>query len=148
MIVLLISSLVLVLGLSLDSSPSSSGGQGSKMAEPNEKSRQETLDAIPEEEPDDENNVDNVDPSAVERADDKDMLGDLARLPAELRVLIYQQYFFGEGVECDIRRSTKDILRDSSGDREDNLTTKPCTVAHSLASNISGVSLLQTNKRM
>lgn len=148
MIVLLISSLVLVLGFSLDSSPSSSGGQGSKMVELNDKSWPGELDAIPEEEAEEEYDIDSADPSIVGRADDKEALGDLARFPAELRVLIYRQYFFGDGVSCDIRRSTKDIVRGASGDREDNLTTKPCTVAHSLSSNISGVTLLQTNKRM
>lgn len=149
MIVLLISSLVLVLGFSLDSSPSSSGGRGSKMAKLNDKPRRERLDVIPEEEEDEDYDIGNIDPSLFDNfVDEKETLGDLARFPAELRVLIYHQYFFGDGVPCNIRRSTKEILRDHSGDTEDNLTTKPCMVAHSLSSNISGVSLLQTNKRM
>lgn len=155
MIVLLISSLVLALGFSLDSSPSP-GGQERKMAESNVKSeRWETLDAVPEEEGDleeefeeENDNTGYVGSSLVNDRDDKDMLGDLACLPAELRVLIYRQYFFGDGVSCHVRRSTRDILCDPRDDTEDNLTTRPCMVAHSLASNISGISLLQTNKQM
>lgn len=151
MIVLLISSLVLALGFSLDSSLSS-GGRERKMAEFNGKSGRETLDAIPEEElgeeAEEECNTDYVGSSPVGDRDDKDMLGDLACLPAELRVLIYRQYFFGDDTSCHVRRSTRDILCDTKADTEDNLTTRPCMVAHSLASNISAISLLQTNKQM
>lgn len=153
MIVLLISSLVLALGLSLDSSPSF-GGQEKKMAEFNGTSGRQNLDAIPEEEEELEEDIEEwcntayVGSGPVDDRDDKDMLGDLACLPAELRVLIYRQYFFGDGTSCHVRRSTRDILCDARDDTEDNLTTRPCMIAHSLASNISGISLLQTNKQM
>lgn len=151
MIVLLISSLVLVVGLSLDSSPPS-GGQASKMAEFDQKSGRETLDAIPEEEledgPEEECNTGHVESSVVDDRDEKDVLGDLSCLPAELRVLIYRQYFFGDGASCHVRRSTRDILCDSKDDTEDNLTTRSCMISHSLASNTSGISLLLTNKQM
>lgn len=152
MIVLLISSLVLALGFSLDSSPSA-GGRERKMTKFQEKSGRETLDAIPEEEEleeeaEEECETDYLGSGLVNDRDDKDMLGDLACLPAELRVLIYRQYFFSDGASCHVRRSTRDILCDPKADTEDNLTTRPCMIAHSLASNISGISLLQTNKQM
>jgi hypothetical protein len=122
------------------------------MAEFDLKSGRETLDAIPEEEleedPEEEYDTHYVDSSGVGDMDEKDRLGDLACLPAELRVLVYRQYFFGDGACCHVRRSTRDILCGSREDTEDNLTTRPCTIAHSLASNINGVSLLLANKQM
>ena len=148
MIVLLISSLVLALGFSLESS-ASYGGQGRMMSELNEKSGRETLDGIPEEETEEEFDTEYFDSGAVGDTEEKDMLGDLACLPAELRILIYRQYFFGEGTSCHVRRSTRNIRSNSPDESEDDkLASRPCMVAHSLASNIDGISLLQTNKQM
>lgn len=147
MIVLLISSLILVLGFSLESSPSCAG-QGRMVPEVDEKSGREPLDGIPEEEPGEEHDADYVDSDVSDGGDEDDMLGDLACLPAEVRVLIYRQYFFGEGRSCHVRRSTRDIRSHTKEDAEDNITPRPCTIAHALASNINGIALLQTNKRM
>lgn len=143
MIVLLISSLVLALGFSLESSPSS-GGRGRTMPKLDEKSSQLALDEIPEE----ALAYDHVDSSVTDEMDDKNGLGDLAYFPAEVRLLIYRQYFFGEGTSCYIRRSTRDICNHSKEEAQDNITPRPCTMTHSLTSNINGVSLLQTNKQM
>ncbi|KAL1849663.1 hypothetical protein Daus18300_013164 [Diaporthe australafricana] len=143
MIVLLISSLVLALGFSLGSSPSS-GGRGRMMPELDEKFSQVGLDEIPEE----DFAIDYVDSDMSDSTEMKDDLGDLAHFPAEVRVLIYRQYFFGEGTSCYIRRSTRDICSHSKEDAEDNVTPRPCTMSHALASNINGISLLQTNKQI
>lgn len=147
MIVLLISSLVLVLGFSLDSSPSSAG-RGRMVPELDEKSGREPLDVIPEEEPEEGYDSDYADSEVPDDREEKDMLGDLACFPAEVRVLIYREYFFGEGPSCHVRRSMRDIRSHAKEDAEDNITPRPCTIAHSLASNINGIALLQTNKQM
>jgi hypothetical protein len=174
MIVLLVSSLVLVLGLSLDSSsrspPFKFGGQASQMVEKSESQklparREAPLDGftVPEEGDANKEEYDaeyfgsaGVDGDAEEEEEESlkgNTLGDLACLPAELRVLIYRQYFFGDGEASHIRRSTRDIIpgrdpKDDTSTEEGNLTPRPCTVAHSLASNISGISLLLANKQM
>lgn len=149
MIVLLISSLVLVLGFSLESSKSSAGGRGRMVCGPNEKSGREPLEIIPEEEePREDPDIDYTDLRVPGCGEERDMLGDLASLPAELRVLVYRQYFFGEGRTCHVRRSTRDLRSQAKDDAEDNITPRPCAIAHSLASNINGVALLQVNKQM
>lgn len=118
------------------------------MTEVDEKSGREPLDGIPEEEPEEEYDTDYVDSDVPDGGDEEDMLGDLACFPAEVRVLIYRQYFFGEGRSCHVRRSTRDLRSHAKEDAEDNITPRPCTIAHSLASNINGIALLQTNKKM
>lgn len=148
MIVLLISSLILVLGFSLESSSSSCAGRGRMVPELNEKSGREPLDGIPEEEFEEDHELDDAGSSVSDDIDEQDMLGDLACFPAEVRVLIYREYFFGEGRSCHVRRSMRDIRSHCGDEREDNITPKPCTIAHSLASNIDAIALLQTNKRM
>lgn len=147
MIVLLISSLILVLGFSLESSPSCAG-QGKMVPELDEKSGRGPLGRIPEEDIEEGYDSDYVDSDVPDGGDENDMLGDLASFPAEVRVLIYRQYFFGEGRSCHVRRSTRDLRSHAKEDAEDNITPRPCTIAHSLASNINGIALLQTNKRM
>lgn len=147
MIVLLISSLILVLGFSLESSPSCAG-QGRMVPDLDEKPGRESLDGIPEEETGEEHDADCVDSDVPDCGDEDDMLGDLACFPAEVRILIYREYFFGEGRSCHVRRSMRDIRSHAKEDAEDNITPRPCTIAHALASNINGIALLQTNKRM
>lgn len=116
----------------------------------NEKLGPEYLDDIPEGELEEEYDTDYADSDSSDGGDKDDMLGDLACFPAEVRVLIYRQYFFGEGTTCHVRRSMRDVRlgSPSKDDAEDNVTPRPCTTAHSLASNINGIALLQTNKRM
>ncbi|KAI3391650.1 hypothetical protein diail_6988 [Diaporthe ilicicola] len=109
-----------------------------------EKLSQFALDSIPEE----DSGTDYADFDVSDNMEADDFLGDLACLPAEVRVLIYRQYFFGEGTSCYIRRSMRDTYSHSKEDAADNITPRPCTMAHSLASNINGISLLQTNKQI
>ncbi|KAJ0120664.1 fad-linked sulfhydryl oxidase alr [Diaporthe amygdali] len=116
------------------------------MPELSEKTRQELLYGIPEEEK--EPDHDCIDSDVPVDRDDNDVLGDLAFFPAEVRVLIYRQYFFDNGTSCHVRRSMRDIRSQLKEDAEDKITPRPCTTAHSLASNIDGISLLQTNKRI
>lgn len=113
-----------------------------------EKSGREPLDVIPEEEPEEGYDSDYADSEVPDDREEKDMLGDLACFPAEVRVLIYREYFFSEGPSCRVRRSMRDIRSHAKEDAEDNITPRPCTIAHSLASNINGIALLQTNKQM
>lgn len=113
-----------------------------------EKSGRWPLEGIPEEEPEEGYDTDYADSDVPDGGDENDMLGDLACFPAEVRVLIYRQYFFGEGRLCHVRRSTRDLRSHAKDDAEDNITPRPCTIAHSLASNISGIALLQTNRQM
>ncbi|KAG6362531.1 hypothetical protein INS49_007623 [Diaporthe citri] len=113
-----------------------------------EKSGRGHLDQTPEEELEEEYDSDCLDSDVPDGGDEKDMLGDLACFPAEVRVLIYRQYFFGEGRSCHVRRSTRDIRSHAKEDAENNITPRPCTIAHSLASNINGIALLQTNKQI
>lgn len=113
-----------------------------------EKSGREHLDVIPEEESEEEFGTGYADSEDSDDREEKDMLGDLAYFPAEVRVLIYRQYFFSEGTSCHVRRSMRDLRSHAKDDAEDNITPMPCTIAHSLASNINGIALLQTNKQM
>lgn len=113
-----------------------------------EKSGRGPLDRIPEEDIEEGYDSDYVDSDVLDGGDENDMLGDLACFPAEVRVLIYRQYFFGEGRSCHVRRSTRDLRSHAKEDAEDNITPRPCTIAHALASNINGIALLQTNRQM
>lgn len=118
------------------------------LPELDEKSGREPLDRIPEEDPEEGYGTEYGDSDAPGEDNEKEMLGDLAYFPAEVRVLIYRQYFFGEGSSCHVRRSVRDTRGHAKDDAEDNITPRPCTIAHSLASNINGIALLQTNKQM
>ena len=118
------------------------------MFELDRRSGRATLGNIPEGESEEEYDTNYVDSASPDGGDKIEMLGDLASLPAEVRVVIYRQYFFGEGTSCHVRRSTRDTRIPSKDDSEDNITPRPCTIAHSLASNINGIALLQTNKQM
>lgn len=113
-----------------------------------EKSGREPLDGIPEEDLEKGYVSKYVDSDAPSDGDEEKMLGDLACFPPEVRILIYRQYFFGEGSSCHVRRSMRDTRGHAKDDAEDNITPRPCKIAHSLASNINGIALLQVNKQM